>query len=129
MLPIEELNHLILIVVVSTDLLEKTLTLGHQRMRWMNGITKSIYMSLSKLQEMVKDREAWHATVHSVTKSRTQLGDRITPATTAETQTQRTDVQTRTGWGGRWGQDAWREPHRVTYATICKVDSQWKFSV
>ena len=95
----------------------------------MDGITDSRDMSLSKLREKGKDREAWHATVHSVTKSWTQLGDRITPATTAETQTQRTDVQTRTGWGGWWGQDAWREQHRVTYATICKVDSQWKFSV
>ena len=75
MLPIEELNHLILIEVVSTDLLEKTLMLGHQRMRWMNGITKSIYMSLSKLQEMVKDREAWHATVHGLSKSQMQLID------------------------------------------------------
>ena len=73
MLPIEELNHLILIEVVSTDLLEKTLTLGHQRMRWMNGITKSIYMSLSKLQEMVKDREAWHAAVHGSQRVRCNL--------------------------------------------------------
>ena len=60
--------------------LETTLTLGkiqgrkrrgQQRMKWLNGITKSMDMSLSKLRETVKDREAWHATVHGATKSQT----------------------------------------------------------
>ena len=60
--------------------LETTLTLGkiqgrkrrgQQRMKWLNGITKSMDMSLSKLRETVKDREAWHATVHGITKSGT----------------------------------------------------------
>ena len=64
------------------DLLVKTLMLGkfedrrgRQRMRWLDGITDSMEMILSKLQEMVKDREALLATVHQVTKSRTQLSD------------------------------------------------------
>ena len=74
---------------------------GQQRMRWLDGITDSMDISLSKLREMVRDWEAWHAAVHGVTERQTQLSNRKT-MTRVEKREMGWEEGVTYGWRGRW---------------------------
>ena len=107
------------------DWLEKTLMLGktegrrrrgRQRMRLLDGIIDLMYMSLSKLQETVKDREAWHAAVHGVAKSCTWLSDWTTRLLEAEMKPKGSwNSAALLYWWGNWGPEAWSDLPKVKW--------------